>query len=49
MANLYSAFLETGQLLARIIGMEKAKVENRKRETPKIGVDYLSFYSTKEA
>lgn len=48
MANFYSDFLEAGKLVARIIGMKNAKVENSRNETPKIGADYLSFYAEKE-
>jgi hypothetical protein len=48
MTRLYADFLEAGKLLAQLIGMKNPKVENRKRETPKIGIDYTSFYGTKE-
>lgn len=48
MTNLYSDFLETGKLVAKIIGMKNIKIENRKMETSKVGVDYTSSYSTTE-
>jgi hypothetical protein len=48
MTHLYSEFLEAGKLVADIIGLKNVRIENKKHETPKIGVDYLSFFSARE-
>jgi hypothetical protein len=47
MVNIYSDFLEAGKLVAEIIGIQNAKIENEKFETLKVGVDYETYYTAK--
>jgi hypothetical protein len=49
MPSLYSNFLEAGVLIAKIIDLKNSTKENRKLETPNIGVDYSSRYNSKTA
>jgi hypothetical protein len=42
MSKLYNDFLEAGDVIAKTIGLNILKKQNRKRESPNIGVDYSS-------
>jgi len=48
MTDLYSEFINAGKLVAEVLQLKSVKFENKKYETPKVGVDYICNASAKD-